>query len=328
MNNMYKRGINESILDYKIRLCDNKNTLNLKWKDIAELINKETGNQFGESAYRKWYNSFTEGRNYAIYNYEKDVDYRILSISDLHIPYQLPISTFSDYIGKIDCLQINGDIVDMASCSKFDKIYRKSPMEEIVEARKYLIELIDYLNPKKVLVNYGNHDIRFERYLSKNIDTDLFELMPKTPLDLILEKGFTRYDKFNQCEIYYEPISKLFKNINIEYTNNWFCTVNKILFVHPTAFSSGILKTAEKAVYFFRNEGYDFNTLVMAHTHRIGEYVIGNTTIYEQGCCCDTSKMLYNNGKLINSQKEGFIYICLDKNGEVIRNKTRLVLIK
>lgn len=328
MNNLYKKGNNENILEYKIRLCENKSRLNLTWNDIAKLINNETGNNFGESSYRKWYNSFVEGRQYEIRKINKNISYRILSISDLHVPFQLPVYTFSEYVGKVDCLQINGDIVDMASCSKFDKVYRKSPMDEIVEARKYLISLIDYLKPKKVIAIYGNHDIRFERYLSKNIDNDLLELMPKTPLELIFNKGFTRYDKFNQCSIFYEPICDLFKNINIEYIDNWFCTINKILFAHPMAFSSGILKTAEKAMYFFRNEGYDFNTLVMAHTHRIGEYVIGNTTIYEQGCCCDTSKMLYNNGRLINSQKEGFLYICLDKNGEVIRDNTRLVLIK
>lgn len=323
---MEKKGKNENILEYKIRLCENKNALNLTWKDIAKLINKETGNNFGESSYRKWYSAFNEGRNYN--NKNENIDCRILSISDLHVPFQLPINTFREYKNKTDILQINGDIVDMASCSKFDKIYRNSPIEEIIEARSYLINLIKYISPKKVIINYGNHDIRFERYLAKNLDTDLLELMPKTPLDLIINTGFTRYNKKEDCSIYYEPLKKIFNNIEIEYTNNWFCQIKNIIFVHPQAFSSGILKTAEKAMYFFRNEGYYFDTLVMAHTHRLGEYIIGNTTIYEQGCCCDTSKLVYNNGKLINSPKEGFLYICIGRNGEVIRDKTHLVLIK
>lgn len=325
---MKKRGFNESILDYKIRLCKNKDKLNLTWEDISKLINKETGNNYGESAYRKWYSAFIQGYNYYKNRTENNISIRILSISDLHIPFQLRLDTFVDYIDKVDILQINGDILDMASCSKFDKVYRQSPMEEIIEARDYLIKLISYLTPKKVVVNYGNHDIRFERYLARNLDTDLLELMPKTPLKLIFDTGFTRYNKKEECSIYYEPIKKIFKNISIEYTDNWFCQIENILFAHPQAFSSGILKTAEKAMYFFRNEGYNFNILVMAHTHRIGEYIIGNTTIYEQGCCCDISKMQYNNGKLINSQKEGFLYICLDKNKEIIRDKTHLVLIK
>ena len=47
--------------------------------------------------------------------------------------------------------------------------------------------------------------------------------------------------------------------------------------------------------------------------------------IYEQGCCCDTSRMRYNDGQLINSQKEGYIVVCLDKDGHVIEEKTKLV---
>ena len=78
---------------------------------------------------------------------------------------------------------------------------------------------------------------------------------------------------------------------------------------------------------FFRNEGYVFTSLVMGHTHRIGEYTIGNTTIYEQGTCSETSKQSYLDGKLVNSQKEGFLYLCQDDNGKVIRDKSRLVVL-
>ena len=46
---------NESFKDYKIRLCKNKENYSLSWKDIAELLNKVSGNNFGESAYRKWW---------------------------------------------------------------------------------------------------------------------------------------------------------------------------------------------------------------------------------------------------------------------------------
>lgn len=55
----------ESILEYKIRICSNKSILNLTWKDVAALLNKETGQEFGESAYRKWFTQFNEGLEYA-----------------------------------------------------------------------------------------------------------------------------------------------------------------------------------------------------------------------------------------------------------------------
>jgi hypothetical protein len=63
----------------------------------------------------------------------------------------------------------------------------------------------------------------------------------------------------------------------------------------------------------------------MAHTHKIGQYKIGNTLLLEQGCCCDTKKNHYSGGKLINSHKEGFVYLCQDKEGKVIDNKIDLV---
>ncbi|MGG0667677.1 metallophosphoesterase [Lederbergia citrisecunda] len=60
-----KRLQNESLTDFKIRICSNKAILNLTWKDVADVINKETGQTFGESAYRKWFNSFNDGLEYA-----------------------------------------------------------------------------------------------------------------------------------------------------------------------------------------------------------------------------------------------------------------------
>ena len=63
----------------------------------------------------------------------------------------------------------------------------------------------------------------------------------------------------------------------------------------------------------------------MSHTHRIGSYKIGNTMIYEQGCCCDTSQMRYTDGNLTNSQKEGFMLFYLDKDGHFLEDKTKNV---
>ena len=86
-----------------------------------------------------------------------------------------------------------------------------------------------------------------------------------------------------------------------------------------------MMKTAENALTYFRNEGYDFTSLVMAHTHRVGEYVVGNTTLYEQGACCETKENNYSDGRLTKSQKEGFIFIAQDKDGKILRDKTELV---
>ena len=255
-----------------------------------------------------------------------DVHTRILSISDLHYPFCLPYETFIEYGGKVDILQINGDIIDCFSLSKFSKNYRISPIEEMIGIRDYLFNLINMINPKKVIVNYGNHELRLGAYLAKNLDNELQELMPETALDYIFVDGFTHYNRRTGVKTKYEALINVFKDdIEIIYTGNWFNQIGNVLFAHPKVFSSSPMKTAEKALYWFRNEGYSFNTLVLGHTHRVGSYKIGNTMIYEQGCCCETSKMVYNDGKLINSQKEGFMYICLDENGDIMPLKTKII---
>lgn len=57
---------NETVEEYKYRICENKKLLGLTWEGISELLNKELDLDFGESYYRKWYKAFKQGRDYAI----------------------------------------------------------------------------------------------------------------------------------------------------------------------------------------------------------------------------------------------------------------------
>lgn len=324
IENLYKLET-EDLEDYFVRLFENKNTYQITCQDIADLLNRYVESPKCESAWRKEYAAFNRGRTYKEKCDEKGIATRILSISDLHIPFHKPIETFENYANKVDILQINGDVCDNQAISKFSKSYRISPMEEIIQARQYIIDLVRLLHPKKVVVNYGNHDIRFQDYFSKSVDTDLLELVPKTSLSLIFEDGVKQYHKRESSKTIYPPLSDVLKDVEINYVDEFYCQIGQTIFVHPIKYISGAMKTAEKAMEFFRNEGFAFTSLVMAHTHKIGEYVIGNTVLYEQGCCCETKKNNYNNGQLVNSQKEGFIYIAQDKDGKLLRDKTELI---
>lgn len=311
---------NESNFEWELRLCNAKlnKEIDEDWAEIVTIL----GLDIHYDSLRKMAYGYMRYDNYFKNN---GVATRILSVSDQHVPFHLPIEIYRDYVGITDILQLNGDIVDMQAISKFPKSYRVSVMEEIIQGRQFIIDLIEYIKPKKVSINYGNHEIRFQSYLSKNLDSDILELMPKTALELICEDGFNHYDKRSKTKTWYEPLIKVFTDIEVEYTGNWFSQIGETIFCHPLAFSTTILKTAEKAMNWFRNEGYIFTSLIMAHTHRIGDYKIGNTTIFEQGACCDTSQQHYSEGRLTHSQKEGFIYICQDDNGKLIDNKTQLV---
>lgn len=312
--------------DYEIiyRECSKKSKTET-WADVAIRLNSLLGYSYEEAAYRKLWQNFARMYNALRANERSAIATRILSISDTHVPFELPLEKLATYQGRVDILQLNGDICDCQAISKFNKVYRISPMEEIIKARKYVIDMIEYLQPKKVVVTYGNHDLRFQNYIAKNIDSEIAELMPKTSLELIFVDGFFHYDKREGTKSWYTPIKQLFPDIDINYTDNWWTQIGDTIFAHPSAFSSGVLKTAEKAMYFFRNEGHQFSELVMAHTHRVGEYYIGNTRIIEQGAFSDVSKNNYTDGRLYNSQKEGFVYLCQDINGKTLRDKTELV---
>lgn len=322
----------ESHDDFMMRVGKMVMDGNLTWQMAADIFNKDTGKDYGECAYRKHFKSFYQGVQYqknlsgVVANDNGATKTCILSISDLHIPFQKPVETFKEYAGKIYVLQINGDLLDNQATSRFNKAYRVSPIEEMIVARQYVIDLIDMLHPQKVLVNYGNHELRLGQYLAKHMDNELQELMPETAFDYIFVDGFTHYDRKTRTKVKYPPLRDVFDDVEIEYSGTWYSKYGNVYFVHPRAFSSGPMKTAEKALNWLRNEtNAPIGSVVLAHTHRLGMYKIGKTMIYEQGCCCETNKMLYNDGNLINSQKEGFIVLNLDFDGNLIEDKTKLV---
>lgn len=252
----------------------------------------------------------------------------ILSISDLHVPFQLPINTFSEFAGRIDVLQINGDVIDCQALSKFPKQYRLSPIDEIIMGRQYLIDLIEYIKPSKVIVNYGNHDKRFASYLSRNLDSDLLELLPDTSLELIFKDGIRHYDKKSKSKVWYEPLCNVFSSLKIEYIDDWKSKIGQTWFVHPMTYKKGNLATAEQAkVYLQDTYEEPFDTVCMAHTHSIGDTTSGRIRLLEQGACCDISKINYMDGKLSKPQKKGFAIICQDQYGKLISKKSKIIAI-
>lgn len=324
INNLIRHD-SESFDDFALRLYANKDTYGLTCWGVANLLNKDSGWNKDESAFRKYYSAFLKGIEYQKKKSEHGVITRILCLSDFHFPFQLPITTFEEYANKVDVLVLNGDLLDFYNCSKFPKSFRVSPIEEMIGGRQYIIDLINLIHPKKVIAIDGNHEYRLATYLNKNLDCEINELMPDSALEYLFVDGFNHYDKRNGTKTWYSPIKDVCTDVEIIYARNWFYQLGDTIFTHPKAFSSAMMKTAEKAMQWFRNEGYVFNKLVMAHTHRLGLYKIGNTTLYEQGCCCNTKKMNYSGGLLTNSQKEGFLYLCLNTDGKINEDATKLV---
>lgn len=297
------------------------------YEDLSERLFGE-GNCFNESEVRKR----MYGMKRLIEIIEADnvgtkVETRILSLSDLHVPFNLPIDYVNVYAGKVDVLVLNGDIEDCQSCSKFPKKYRVDVTAEMIQTRQIILDLVAKIKPKKVVVVKGNHEHRMGRYLSDRLNEDLMNLMPDTPMDLIINDGFKNRDRLNKTEVFYPPLALVLaeEGVEISYTGDWWRRVGNTIFAHPLSYSSGMLKTTEKAVEYFLRVEKDFDTLILGHTHKLGSYIQGNIHMYEQGCLCDLNKLAYNDGLLTIPNQNGFIYLCQDKDGNLIEESVKLI---
>lgn len=95
---------------------------------------------------------------------------RILILSDLHFPYQdnKAITLALDYgkSKKVDCILINGDLIDFANISRHERDFRARSIAEEFDAVRIFLKSIRLHFPKvKIVFKHGNHDERWEKFL-------------------------------------------------------------------------------------------------------------------------------------------------------------------
>ena len=296
-------------------------------KDYTELSEEAFGKAYSSDVARRMF----YGAKKVIDAIEEDKgrvnedETRILCISDMHIPFNRDIKEFFKYKGKVDTLVLNGDIIDNYSMSSFTKMYRLSLVEELMQARELLIELIEEIQPKKVTVVTGNHEIRLGKKIADKIGSDLLDLMPRDALAFLFDTGFNYYDRIKKCKTVYTPIDEEV-DCEVNYVGNFWTKEGKTIFVHPQAFRGTTLGTVGKAYDYFTAIGEDFQSIIMAHTHKLGMYVMNDKYLYEQGTCANLNHMDYQDLKLPkSSQVNGYMYIVQDKDGNLIYDKTKLI---
>ena len=296
-------------------------------KDYTELSEEAFGKAYSSDVARRMF----YGAKKVIDAIEEDEERvnedetRILCISDMHIPFNRDIKEFFKYKGKVDTLVLNGDIIDNYSMSSFTKMYRLSLVEELIRARELLVELIEEIEPKKVTVVTGDHEIRLGKKIADKIGSDLLDLMPRDALAFLFDTGFNYYDRIKKCKTVYTPIDEEV-DCEVNYVGNFWTKEGKTIFVHPQAFRGTTLGTVGKAYDYFTAIGEDFQSIIMAHTHKLGMYVMNDKYLYEQGTCANLNHMDYQDLKLPkSSQVNGYMYIIQDKDGNLIYDKTKLI---
>ena len=243
-----------------------------------------------------------------------------LIVSDIRIPFDsgVLLAIVERHKDEIDEIIFNGDTVDCFEISCWPSIY-KSPLVEEMEATHRLLSDIESMTPniKKTLVK-GNHESRWERYLA-NHSTSLTPLHSSNILTEIVG-GFTNHDYDRSFYITYNPLP----NYNV--VDTWFYQVNDMICCHPLSFSKVKAKTATMAVDYFIQQGFDFNAIAIAHTHKQSFVRHYGKLAYEQGCLCQP--MAYSqNGKLNYTPQDCGYMLATFKDSKFQPNQSRLYVL-
>jgi predicted phosphodiesterase len=322
MDERLRKLEDESLEQYKYRLSYNKDKYGLSWSDVSELIFVNFNKKLSKDFIRHEFYGMKQKDKVE----DVGVHNRILVVSDQHYPYNLPVEVLKDYENKVDILVFNGDEQDCQGISKFSKKYRIPFVDEMIGTRQMIIDTIELIKPKKVILNYGNHNERLIRYFTDRVHEDLLQLMPNTNLDFIVDLGFWQHNHQTKSKTFYEPLTNVFSDIEIQYTKNWWCKVGKTIFAHPKAYKSGILGTVEKAYLYFLQLGEEFDSVVMAHTHQSGITRYGKSFLIDSGSLCKEQEYA-TSGNMNKPQSNGFVYIVQDENGNFVYDKSKLIFL-
>ncbi len=115
---------------------------------------------------------------------------KILVLSDIHFPYHnaaaLRVAINYGIEQQVDCIILNGDILDFYALSDFSKDPSKPKFRKEIELGKWFLNELRLAFPKaQIYYKIGNHEMRLERYLQVKapeiFDTEEFRL------DILLE---------------------------------------------------------------------------------------------------------------------------------------------
>ena len=231
---------------------------------------------------------------------------RILILSDLHFPYQnnKAITLALDYgkSKKVDCILINGDLIDFANISRHERDFRARSIAEEFDAVRIFLKSIRLHFPKcKIVFKYGNHDERWEKYLYSKAP-EIFDVND-FQLEVLLKLGELKIDVVKDKR----PVKmgKLTALHGHELAGGGAGGVN------PSR--STFLKTLDSVIV-----GHYHKTSQHTETTLSGDVISVNST----GCLCDLNPLYMP----INRHNLGFAYCELNiKSGEYHLNNLKII---
>jgi predicted phosphodiesterase len=225
-------------------------------------------------------------------------------ISDLQFPYHCPqsintaLKTLKER--KVNTIIINGDYFDFYSGSSFAKDPRRRNLAwELKEGKKFLHSLFEKFRNVKFYFKIGNHEARYERYLTTY--APLLLDMEEFRLDIILE--FKKYG----CEVIKDK--------------QWI-KAGKLNILHGHEMGRGIFSPVNPARSLYLKVK---DNSICGHFHQVSAHSESDingkvVTTWSMGCLC----YLRPDFMPINKWQNGFAYLETEpKEGNFIfENKT------
>lgn len=230
---------------------------------------------------------------------------KILIISDLHFPYQnnsaIQKALEFGLEKNVNCILINGDLIDFAGISRHEKDWRQRTVNEEFEAVRAFLTGLRGLFPKtRIVFKLGNHDERWEKWLFR-MAPEIFDCTD-FQLEVLLRLGELKIE-----------IVKDKRPIRIGKLT--------VLHGHELAGGSGgvnparatFLKTIESSLV-----GHYHKTSNHTEATMLGEVI----SVSSQGCLCG----LNPNYMPINKWNLGFSYVELNiKTGEYHLDNLKII---
>ena len=240
---------------------------------------------------------------------------KVLVLSDIHVPFECKevLEVVEKHKDEISSIILGGDIVDCVAVSSFDPLDALPLIDEMVAAHQLLKQIQDMTPNVKRIIIKGNHEERYAKYLSKH-PNELNKLHSDNIIQEIV-KGFEYYDRLKGVVSKYDTLDYLV-------IDDWWTNYKGMIVCHPITYSKVAARTAQSALEYFVERSVDFDTCLVAHTHKQSScFKFGKYSV-EIGCMC--KPMGYaSSGRLSYTQQQNGYHLAVFVDGKYDINQSR-----
>lgn len=231
-----------------------------------------------------------------VFHLPKQYD-NVLLISDLHVPYHdveaLSVAINYGKEHKINCIFLNGDLMDFFQISRFMKVKRKRSVAEELESARAVLDVLNREFPGiPIFFLKGNHDNRLEHYLAD-----------KAPELLDME------------EFRLEELLDAKKHNMHVIDDHVLCRIGKLSVTHGHLLLRGFFAPVNAARGTFLRAK---SSTLISHVHKVSmhtETTINQKTIvtYSTGCLCELNPEY---APFANNYSHGFAHVRTQPSGQ------------